>query len=175
MRANVLLLIAGLAACSRTQDESKVMADGGPGTTAGVVRDTPSAIAVQGPPPCRPTGSWAECSVFERLDRAGLAPRRDSAPATEGPLTLRGQLLRVGSGELEVYLFTDAATREREQARLDREKYAEPSASLGMRPLPTLITSSNLLAILHSRNEHLRERVADALTAGPPQPPSSKP
>lgn len=86
-----------------------------------------------------------------------------------------GQLLKVGSGELEVYLFADAASREREEARLDRASYASPSASLGMRPLPTLITSSNLLAILHSRNEHLRERVADALTAGPPQPSASNP
>ena len=69
-----------------------------------------------------------------------------------------------------MYVFADVATREREEARLDREKYVLPSTALGMRPLPTLIASSNLLAILHSRNEHLRERVADALTAGPPQP-----
>ena len=90
--------------------------------------------------------------------------------ATEPPLTPRGQLLRVGSGELELYVFADAKTREGEEAKLDREKYATHTAALGMRPLPTLITSSNLIAILHSRNEHLRERVADAITAGPPQP-----
>ena len=144
------------------------MADGGSATTHAVVRDTSSAVAAKSP--CPATGLWAECSVFERLDRAGLAPRRDSAPASEPPMTTRGELLRFGRGELEVYVFADAATREREEARLDRDKDVLPSASLGMRPLPTLITSSNLLAILHSRNEHLRERVADALTAGPPQP-----
>jgi hypothetical protein len=32
-----------------------------------------------------------------------------------------------------------------------------------------LIRNANLLAILHSRNDHQRERVSDALTAGPPQ------
>jgi hypothetical protein len=174
VRAEVLLLIAGLGACSReARDESRVTADGAGATTRAVGRDTSSAIPVKGP--CPATGLWADCSVFERLDRAGLAPQRDSTAVTEAPLTARGQLLRFNRGELEVYVFADAATREREEVRLDREKYAAPSASLGMRPLPTLITSSNLLAILHSRNEHLRERVADALTAGPPQPPASKP
>jgi len=108
--------------------------------------------------------------VFERLDRAGLAPRRDSGAATEPPLTAHGQLLRVGNGELEVYLFPDADAREREDGKLDRQKYAEPDKPLGMRPLPTLIRSANLIAILNSRNEHLRERVNDALMAGPPQP-----
>jgi hypothetical protein len=173
VRVEVLFLIAGLGACSRNEGESKAMADGVSGTTQTVVRDTSSAIAVRGP--CPATGSWAECSVFERLDRAGLAPRRDSAPASEPPITTRGQLLRFGRGELEVYIFADAATREREEARLDRDKYVLPSAPLGMRPQPTIITSSNLLAILHSRNEHLRERVADALTAGPPQAPAPIP
>jgi hypothetical protein len=28
----------------------------------------------------------------------------------------------------------------------------------------------NLLAVLRSRNDHQRERVSDALSAGPPQP-----
>ena len=34
----------------------------------------------------------------------------------------------------------------------------------------TAIENDNLLALLFSRNEQQRERVADALTAGPPQP-----
>jgi hypothetical protein len=38
-----------------------------------------------------------------------------------------------------------------------------------MRAEPTLIASENLLAILRSRSDHQRERVSDALTAGPPQ------
>jgi hypothetical protein len=109
--------------------------------------------------------------VFERLDRAGLAPRIDSAGAMEPPLASKGQLLRVGNSELELYIYADASDRERDQARLNRTNYADPAAPLSMRPLPTLIYSVNLIAILHSRNEHQRERVADAITAGPPQPP----
>jgi hypothetical protein len=34
----------------------------------------------------------------------------------------------------------------------------------------TLIEDDNVLLLLFSKNEHQRERVADAITAGPPQP-----
>lgn len=122
------------------------------------------------PPGCPATGQWAECSVFERLDRAGLAPRRDSAGADEWPLKLKGSLLRVGNSELELYLYPDPAARERAEATIDRSKYLEYPAPVAMNPIPTLIRSANLIAVLNSRNEHLRERVNDAITAGPPQP-----
>jgi len=131
------------------------------------------SLAVSQPkPPCPATGNWAECSVFERLDRAGLAPRRDSSGATELPLTAKGSLIRVGNSELELYFYPDAAAREREENTLDRTTYLEYPAPVTLQPLPTLIRSANLIAVLHSRNEHQRERVADAITAGPPQPPS---
>jgi hypothetical protein len=35
----------------------------------------------------------------------------------------------------------------------------------------TLIESVNVIGLLTSINAHQRERVSDALTAGPPQPP----
>ena len=119
---------------------------------------------------CPHTGHWSVCTVFERLDRAGLAPRRDSAAVTEAPLRAAGTLLHLGTSELEIYVYADAGEREREQARLDRSAYLDYAAPVGMQPLPTLIASANLIAILRSRNDHQRERVADALTAGPPQP-----
>ena len=37
---------------------------------------------------------WHECSLLERLDRAGLAPRKDSAAVTGSPLGQRGILIR---------------------------------------------------------------------------------
>lgn len=109
--------------------------------------------------------------MVERLERAGLAPRVDSSRATEPPLTPAGTLVRIGASELELYIYPDAPSREREEAKLDRSKYLDYTAPVSMRPQPTLIHSANLIAILHSRNDHQRERVADAITAGPPQPP----
>lgn len=125
---------------------------------------------------CPSTGLWTECSVVYRLDRSGLVPRLDSSAApTESPLTPKGRLLRVGKSELELYFYPDAASREREQRSLEAAKYVQYPAPVPMTPVPTLITSANLIAILHSRNDHQRERVSDALTAGPPQPPSKRP
>lgn len=106
---------------------------------------------------------------MERLERSGLAPRVDSVhPATEPPLSATGFVVRVGRGELEVYLYPDAAARARDQAKLDSTKYAGYTAALTMANQPTLIVSGNALAILHSRNDHQRERVGDAITAGAP-------
>lgn len=124
---------------------------------------------------CPATGLWSECAVFQRLERSGLAPRRDSAAAaTESPLTARGIAMQVGRADLELYFYPDVASRERDERKLDRTKYIDYGTAVSMAAQETLIHSANLLAILHSRNDHLRERVGDALTAGPPQPPNPK-
>ncbi len=115
------------------------------------------------------------CSVIYRLERGGLAPVRDSARVTEEPLQFPGILLKLGRGELELYIYESASARERDQTRLDPSKYVVYPAPMPVRPVPTLITSANLIAILHSRNDHLRERVSDAITAGPPQPSPIRP
>lgn len=121
------------------------------------------------PPACPATGLWSQCAVIERLDRSGLAPRVDSSvTATEPPLTASGLLVRVGRAELEVYLYEDVAARERDAARLDTSRYVAYTAAPTMAQQPTLITSANVVAILHSMNSHQRERVGDAITAGPP-------
>jgi hypothetical protein len=142
--------------------------------TVGV--DTAQATTAAAKAACPATGLWSECAVFERLDRAGLVPRRDSTAAavTEEPLGARGVLLRVGTAELELYFYSDAAARASDEAKLDRTKYVEYAAPLSISSQATLIHTANLLAVLHSRNDHLRERVGDALTAGPPQPQTSR-
>lgn len=120
-------------------------------------------------PACLATGQWELCAILERLDRSGLAPIVDSAAAaTEPPLTATGFVVRVGRGELEVYLYPDAAAAQRDLARLDRATYVEYTAPLTMENQPTLIVSGNAVVVLHSRNDHQRERVGDAITAGAP-------
>jgi hypothetical protein len=163
VRRSLLVLMAGVSACAGEQPK---MADGGQVTVT--VTPSPSAIGAKGP--CPATGLWQACSAFDRLDRAGLAPRRDSSAVTEPPLMAQGHLIRIGSSELELYLYPDAGGRERDALKLDRGKYVTYDAPMPFRPLPTLIMSENLIAVLHSRNDHQRERVGDALSAGPPQP-----
>ena len=143
-----------------------------PATDTGGVR---VAIPVPGQPICPATGLWSVCQVTYRLERSGLVPLRDSAPVREDPLQFPGVKLSIGRGELEIYIYGSATERERDQARLDRSKYVVYPAPMPMSPVPTLVTSENLIAILHSRNDHLRERVSDAITAGPPQPSPIRP
>jgi hypothetical protein len=164
-----------IVACGRGDTTTSDSATAGGGQPSPAVSSSGGAVAAASPdsgkPACPPTGAWAACHVFDRLDRAGLAPRRDSTVVTEAPLTPQGTQLLVGTGTLELYVYPDVRTREREQGRLDRDKYVRFDAP-ATRSQPTLIYNGNLIAILFSRNDHLRERVSDAITAGPPQPPS---
>lgn len=177
-----------IVACGRTADKT---ADTAADNKADMAADTTAVMSapvsvgmsagVSGAvsaaqPTCPNTGMWMPCSVIYRLERAGLAPVRDSAPATEDGLQFPGILLKLGrGGDLELYIYESASARERDQSRLDPSKYVVYPAPMPMRPVPTLITSANLIGILHSRNDHLRERVSDAITAGPPQPSPIRP
>jgi hypothetical protein len=134
--------------------------------------DTQSVIAAPSgvKPICPVTGHWMMCSVIERLERAGVTTRLDSVLVSEPPLVQRGRRVQVGRAEMLVFFYEDSTARVADEARLDRTRYVGPSQGLSMRAEATLIGSDNLLAILKTRNETQRERVALAITAGPPQP-----
>lgn len=136
--------------------------------TAPTATSTPSPSSKAA---CQANGRWSECAVFQALDRAGLAPRHDSASGaiTLPPLAQSGTRLLLGGSELDVFVYADAGARERDEGRLDRSKFIEASDEPTLRGEATLIRNVNLLAVLRSRNDHQRERVSDALSAGPPQ------
>jgi hypothetical protein len=118
---------------------------------------------------CAKTGHWIACQVRERLVRSGLAPHdtsRDKLPVL-GPAPA---VYRIGKGELAVYLFADSNARARAATQLDTVKYIAAAQPLTILSQTTVIENDNLLALLFSKNDQQRERVSDALTAGPPQP-----
>jgi len=165
-RLAVALTVA--IACGSRDDRRHVAADS--------LAPAPAATQATASPPskgkCPANGQWSECAVFDRLDHAGLAPRRDSSGAIElAPLTQKGSRLLVGNSKLDVFIYPDTASRARDEAHLDRSKYIEATAEPTLRGEATLIRNVNLLAVLRSRNDHQRERVSDALSAGPPQAP----
>ena len=119
-------------------------------------------------PTCPGTGHWETCTVYDRLERAGLAPRRGDTVRVPF-LRVTGQTWRLGSATLHVFRYRDSVSRHADSATLD-SLYARP---VGDRVTtwpgtPTLLLNDNLLAILLSENEHQVERVSLALTAGPP-------
>ena len=80
-------------------------------------------------------------------------------------------MVKIGlSAQLEVHVYPDSAARIADAAKLDRSQFVSGAAEQTIRRERTLIESANLLAMLTSINSHQRERVSDALTAGPPQP-----
>lgn len=143
------------AADSSVTAQSRAAAASNPGSTA--------------KPACERTGHWIPCQVRQRLERSGLAPRDSSAtdlPAL-GPAPT---LFRVGKGSLAVYLFADSAARARAATKLDTVTFVAAERPLTMLSKATVIQNDNLLALLFSKNDQQRERVSDALMAGPPQP-----
>jgi len=135
---------------------------------------TASAAAAPADTGCPATGRWAECSVLYRLERAGLAPHVDStAKPEETSLGGRPMVLKIGlTARLEVFVYPDSAARIADEKKLDRSKFVAPGAEQTFQRERTLIENGNVVGLLTSVNNHQRERVADALMAGAPQPPS---
>jgi hypothetical protein len=133
---------------------------------------TPAPAVEPGSGSCPANGAWAVCSVMYRLERAGVAPAVDSTAKPDEP-TLGGStmLLKIGlSAHLEVHLYADSATRVAATSTLDRAQFVNGTQPQTIKRERTLIESANLVGLLTSINAHQRERVSDALTAGPPQP-----
>ena len=162
--ALVVALVVALAACAR---------EGAPAADSTIVANaarSPIAIGGGGRPSCPGTGHWSPCTVLTRLEAAGVAPQKAASLPNLPSLDAAPALYTVGRSGLAVYLFADSAARSRAARMLDTTKFVSAVRELTMRGETTAIQSDNLLALLFSRNEQQRERVSDALTAGPPQP-----
>ncbi len=138
----------------------------------GVGASSPVAAATAGVGKCPATGQWAECSILYRLERSGFVAKIDSgAKPKERALTGKPLVMTIGRGAtLEVYVYPDSATRVADGAKLDRAHLVNATAEQTIERERTLIESSNIIGLLTSLSGHQRERVSDALMAGPPQP-----
>lgn len=154
-------VLVGIMACSSAKDTAR---DSATATSAA----TRAAVAPAAD--CPRTGHWTPCQIKKRLEQSGLAPRDTSALADLPSLPVKPTLMMLGNAGFAYYLFPDTTARHQAAATLDTSRFILQSQSLSMRNELTRIESDNALAILISRNEHQRERVADAITAGPPQP-----
>jgi hypothetical protein len=157
-------LAVALAACARERAPAADSAGGASGARS------PVAIGGAGKPTCPGTGHWSPCTVRKRLEAAGVAPQPAASLPDLPSLGATPALYTVGRSGLAIYLFADSAARSRAARALDTTRFISAAKELTMRGETTAIQSDNLLALLFSRNEQQRERVSDALTAGPPQP-----
>lgn len=135
-------------------------------------RATPDAVTDRrGPAPlptCPGTGHWEACTIFDRLERAGLAPQRGDS-VRMAFLRIGGQTWRLGRATLHVFRYRDSVARHDDWVMLDSVT-ARPRTDTvtTWQGTPTLLVNDNLLAILLSDNGEQVDRVSLALTAGPP-------
>ena len=176
----MVAVVAAAVACGKQRDNGGGERRSGAGAESAKASVSSSGASTAAAPagdwhlpspgvPCASTGAWGPCTLLERLDRAGLAPRVSPDMVGEAPLEQHGRLIRLGSAELKVFLYPDSVVRQRDEARLDRRRYIEATQEPTIRNEATIIRSANLLAILNSKSETQRERVSLAITAGPPQ------
>lgn len=164
LRALSVMTAFALVACEKPANESR------PAETKSA---SPAPVAVvPGDRSCPATGLWAECSVLYRLERSGVAPHVDSTgKAEEKALTGRPLFVKFGTvSRLEVFLYPDSTARIADAKKLDRSTLVGATGQQTLRRERTLIENGNLIGLLSSINDRLRERVSDALTAGAPQP-----
>lgn len=120
---------------------------------------------------CPRTGHWGECQLRARIAASGLAIRDATGKVGDLPeLAPAPVTFMIGSSGFAAYFYPDSAARRAAASGLDTVKFIPQSKRVGMLAEATVIQNDNLLAILFSRNEHQRERVSDAITAGAPQP-----
>jgi hypothetical protein len=160
--------LALLAACSSERKSVPL----GDGATTPIL---PAATPSPGDTSCPPTGYWARCSIIKSIERAGLNAHADSAKdVEEAPLSIPGFELPLSRGTARFFVYADSDSRRRDQLKLDTSLFVSPQKDPSPRKR-TLVSVANLLVLMDVMNTRNRERIANAMIAGAPQPPSKKP
>jgi hypothetical protein len=127
------------------------------------------------PPTCPRTGRWALCSVEKRLEQAGFVPRKGIVPGPKrAGFSVTPTTYLLGSAKLEVFLYPDEKSLARDWAGLDTLRASPRGKTTTWEAPPTLIRSANLAALFLSDSPAKSDRLALALTAGPPQPGTTR-
>lgn len=166
---------ASTSAVSAPASAAGTPATGAPTTPAASAAPSGSLDALEGDSAnCVHDGRWRQCSVADRLRRAGLVPHRQPEPARAPFLHTPGVRYTLGSAELQAFVYPDTAALARDLAALDTVLVAPRGQRYDWPAHPTFIHSGNLLGIYLGLNERAIERVQLALEAGPPQPEPPK-
>jgi hypothetical protein len=126
-------------------------------------------------PTCPRTGRWALCSVEKRLEQAGFVPRKAVVPTPKmAGFSVTPTTYLLGSAKLEVFLYPDEKSLAGDWAGLDTLRASPRGTTTAFQVPPTLVRSANLAALFLSDSPAKSDRLALALTAGPPQPGTTR-
>jgi hypothetical protein len=139
----------------------------------------PSANADSTPatkaPTCPRTGQWALCSVEKRLEQSGFVLRKAVLPGPKrAGFSVTPTTYLLGSAKLEVFVYPDEGTLARDWAGLDTLRASPRGTTTAWDAPPTLVRSANLAALFLSDSPEKSDRLALALTAGAPQPGTTR-
>ena len=159
-RSSVLLVLAAVLPVVACGGEKGSAARPSGGTNAARAADTESRATSAAESVAVARDAWNKAEVVRRLEEAGLVVT-DSGKKVRAPeLHVEGDRLLVSGGDLQIYVYPDAATREKDGAGLDTTTHGLPSIND-----PRYIISGNLIAILHTPRDRLAERVELVLTS----------
>ena len=134
--------------------------------------DSPSAAK---PAACPRTGRWALCSVEKRLEQSGFVLRKAVLPGPKrAGFSVTPTTYLLGSAKLEVFVYPDEKSLMRDWAGLDTLRASPRGTTTAWEAPPTLVRSVNLAALFLSDSPEKSERLALALTAGAPQPGTTR-
>lgn len=144
-----------------------------------ISRDSISGIAAgiesSGKTSCIPDGRWAICSIEKRMRQSGFVAKKiNSGVARRAGFSVNPVGYTLNKSRLELYLYKDAVTLQRDLAKLDTVRVVPRGSAPSSEPPPVLIHSGNLAALLYTDDATQAERLALAITAGAPQAGSSR-
>lgn len=115
------------------------------------------------------TGLWTEAHLFDRLLRAGVAPRAAESPAPGPDWMPSGAIvILAGGGEVRAWIFADSAARKSVTDALDAVTGAPRGGTPPYAPPYQFVMQNNLAAFVIGGRESNQERIRLALEAGLP-------
>lgn len=167
-RLSQVALAATLASCARSESSP-------PGDSTAAAPAVVSAPSADSTPPasgCRKEGLWTWCSIEDRMQAAGVILTREDAPPASDLFKGDGRAYKVGAGDdaLHVYVYPTSEARRGDTDALDSATVSPKGTTRAYKVMPLLVTSHNLAALVFTLNERTSERLANALSAGLPQP-----
>jgi len=115
------------------------------------------------------------CSVEKRLEQSGFVLRKAALPGPKrAGFSVTPTTYLLGSAKLEVFLYPDEKSLVRDWDGLDTLRASPRGATTAWEAPPTLVRSANLAALFLSDSPEKSDRLALALTAGAPQPGTTR-
>jgi hypothetical protein len=176
--AALALAMLSVVACGK-KENATVGADSAsvPAPTAAVVlppvtMPMPASVIAQqnARPSCPHDGKWALCGVVNRLRQAGFVVKPlDSASSRRKGFSVAPAVYALGQSRLEVFLYADSAAMAKDIMAMDTVVAGPRGAPSQWGDVPpVLVRSANVAMVFLTSSQRQAERLALAITAGPP-------